>query len=298
MGRIRGTLAAAVTPLRDGGDAVDEAGIGPLTDFFVRGGLDGILALGTTGEGIMLSVEERRVVAERFLEASSGRLTVAVHCGAQTTSDTVRLAAHAAEAGADAVAVIAPPYFAFDEAGLLAHFGSAAGACDPVPFYVYEFAARSGYAVPVPVLERLRAAPNFAGMKVSDAPWERFEPYLLDGLDVFVGPEALIVPGLERGAVGAVSGLATAFPELVSNLVHNPTPEKGDRVAAVRTAFQELPFHSAMKFVLSRRGVPIELHVRAPLRALTADERATAERLLGEVEGSIGQSRGPTRPNT
>src|SRR5439155_857547 len=102
------------------------------------------------------------------------------------------------------VAVIAPPYFQVGERALLEHFSAAARACDPVPFYVYEFARASGYAVPPPVIERLRErAPNLAGMKVSDAPWEAFEPYLLEGFDVFVGPESLIAQGLEHGSVGS-----------------------------------------------------------------------------------------------
>ena len=57
---------------------------------------------------------------------------------------------------------------------------AAAKACDPVPFYIYEFAARSGYAVPLSVVERLReVAPNFTGLKVSDTPFERVQPYLV-----------------------------------------------------------------------------------------------------------------------
>ena len=79
---------------------------------------------------------------------------MAAHCGAQTTADTVALAAHAAEAGADAVAVIGPPYFQLDERALLEHFTAAAAACAPLPFYVYEFERASGYAVPLPVLDR------------------------------------------------------------------------------------------------------------------------------------------------
>lgn len=278
---IRGALAAAVTPLRDGGAALDEEAFGPLCDFLAAGGLDGLLALGTTGEGILLSVPERRRVAERFLEAGAGRLAVAVHCGAQTTADTVELAAHAAEAGADAVAVIGPPYFPLDDEALLAHFAAAARACAPVPFYVYEFAARSGYAVPLPVIERLRQlAPNLAGLKVSDFPFERFEPYLIEGLDVFVGPEALIHRGLERGAAGAVSGLASAFPELVAALVREPSAEGAARVGAVRAALEHFPVHAALKVVLARRGVPIREDVRAPLRTLTDEERVELEAWL------------------
>src|SRR5256885_17154493 len=85
-----------------------------------------------------------------------GRLQVAVHCGAQSTWDTAQLAAHAADVGADGVAVMAPPYFTLDETELFSHFDSAARACAPTPFYVYEFASRSGYPVPVAFVQRLR----------------------------------------------------------------------------------------------------------------------------------------------
>src|SRR5205814_2003233 len=164
----------------------------PLVAFLEGAGLDGLLALGTTGEGILLAAAERRRAAELFVAARPEGFAVAVHCGAQTTRETVELSGHAADLGADGVAVIGPPYFALDERALLEHFGAAAQACEPLPFYVYEFAARSGYAVPLGVLHRLRdQASNFAGLKVSDRPWERFEPYLIEGLDVFVGPEGL-----------------------------------------------------------------------------------------------------------
>jgi N-acetylneuraminate lyase len=267
---LRGALAASVTPLRDGGNALDEGAFGPIVDFLVAGGLDGLLAMGTNGEGILLSTDERRRAAELFLEASGGRLQVAVHCGAQTTADTVALAAHAAETDADAVAVIGPPYFQLDDVALLAHFTAAAAACAPLPFYVYEFARTSGYAVPRVVIERLReVAPNLAGLKVSDHPWDRFEPYLIEGLDVFVGPESLIPQGIQSGATGAVSALASAFPELVLAAVRGEHVDVG----GLRELIERFPRHAALKHVLVRRGVPIREDVRAPLRALTPGER-------------------------
>src|SRR5581483_10213509 len=176
---LRGALAAAVTPLREG--AFDEDAVAAYVEFLAGHGLDGILVLGTTGEGVLFSVDERREIAAAFVDAGRDRLQVAVHCGAQTTADTAALAEHAAVYGADAVVVIAPPYFPLDEEELLAHLDAAARACAPLPFYVYEFAARSGYAIPPAVVERLRErAPNLAGLKVSDSPWERVAPYLLD----------------------------------------------------------------------------------------------------------------------
>jgi N-acetylneuraminate lyase len=276
---LRGALAAAVTPLRDG--AFDAAAVGPYVDFLAGHGLDGALVLGTTGEGVLFSTEERREVATAFVEAAGGRLQVAVHCGAQTTRDTALLAEHAAAAGADAVAVIAPPYFALDEPELLAHFEVAARACAPLPFYLYEFEARSGYAIPLPVIEQLRErVANLAGMKVSDSPWERVEPYLVEGLDVFVGAEGLLELGLVAGAAGAVSGLAASFPDAVVPIVRDRTAEAGETAAVLRAQLQRLPFHAASKEVLGLRGVPVAPEVRAPLRGLTDVERSKVERIV------------------
>jgi dihydrodipicolinate synthase/N-acetylneuraminate lyase len=271
---LRGALAASVTPLRDLGDAVDDDAFGPLVDFFVDAGLDGILALGTAGEGILLSVTERRHVADLFLQASDRRLQVAVQCGAQTTADTVALALHAAEVGADAVVVIGPPYFPLDERAQYSHFLAAATACAPLPFYVYEFAATTGYPIAPAVLERLRhEAPNLAGLKVSDTPWERFKTYLLPGFDIFVGPEALIQEGLAGGAVGAVSALASAFPAEVAAVVREPSAEAASRLAELRSFVERFPRQAALKHLLACRGLPIREDVRAPLRGLTQDER-------------------------
>jgi dihydrodipicolinate synthase/N-acetylneuraminate lyase len=281
--KLHGALAAAVTPLR--GERLDADAVGPYVDFLVGHGIDGLLAIGTTGEGVMFPPAHRREIAQAFLAAAAGRIQVALHAGAQTTHDTVALAEHAASAGADAVAVIGPPYFALDEDELLAHFEAAARACAPVPFYLYEFEARSGYSIPLAVIERLRErAPNLAGMKVSDSPWERLEPYLVEGLDVFVGAEALLGRGLAAGAAGAVSGLAGSFPDAVVPLVREPTEEAGKRAAALRAELQRFPFHAASKAALGFRGVPVGPDVCAPLRGLTDDERTDVERTVRDWE--------------
>jgi dihydrodipicolinate synthase/N-acetylneuraminate lyase len=279
---LRGALAAAVTPLRD--DGLDEDAFGPYADFLVAGGLDGALVLGTTGESMLFGVDERRRVLELYVAAARGRLQIAAHCGAQTTRETVALAAHAAEAGADAVAVIGPPYFPLDDRALLEHFAAAAAACAPLPFYVYEFERASGYAVPLAVLQALRErAPNLAGLKVSDAPFERFSPYLVEGLDVFVGPEALIARGIAAGAVGAVSALGSAFPEQVAAAVREPTEANAIRLGELRAAIELLPRHAALKTVIAAKGVPMSAEVRLPLRGLTDEERT-------ELLGWLGSS--------
>jgi dihydrodipicolinate synthase/N-acetylneuraminate lyase len=271
-------LAASVTPLRDGGSRLDEAAIEPLARFLVNGGVDGIFALGTTGEGVLLTMEERKTVAQRFRDARAGKLIV--HCGAQSTADTSALASHAAGIGADGVAVIPPPYYLLNDDALVEHFVAAAAACAPTPFYLYAFAARSGYPLPTVVVERVRErVDNVAGLKVSEAPFERVEPYLGLGLPVYVGAEKLIPAALAAGAAGAVSGLASAFPETVAEVVANPDAAGAGRLEALRGAVERFPFQSALKGVLRARGVPIEVDVRAPLPVLLPGQADEVARL-------------------
>jgi dihydrodipicolinate synthase/N-acetylneuraminate lyase len=284
---LRGALAAALTPLRNGGEALDLDAIGPYTDFLAGAGLDGVFVLGTTGEGVLLHADERRDVADRFVEASGDRLAVVVHAGAQTTADTVALAEHAAGREVAGVAVVAPPYYALDERALTRHFLAAARACAPTPFFLYEFAPRAGYPIPLPVVERVREeAPNLAGLKVSDQPFEAVRPYLLEGLSVFVGAEGLVPAGLAEGAAGSVSGLASVFPEPVVAMVRSPEGVAIEEVARLRAGLERFPFVSAAKRALGRRGVHVAEDVRAPLLPLDDAGRAEVDRLVDAWAGS------------
>jgi dihydrodipicolinate synthase/N-acetylneuraminate lyase len=280
-------LAASVTPLRDGGARVDEDAIEPLAHFLVERGADGIFALGTTGEGVLLGLDERRTVAKRFREARAGMLIV--HCGAQSTADTVALAGHAAAIGADGVAVIPPPYYPLGDDALVGHFAAAAAACAPTPFYLYAFAARSGYPLPVDVIQRVRErADNVAGLKVSEAPFEKVAPYMELGLPVFVGAERLIPEALAAGAAGAVSGLASAFPDVVAAVVRRPDAAGGARLNALRSALEQQPFQAALKQALHAQGVRIRADVRPPLPALSSDQAQAVDALVAHAGDGSG----------
>jgi dihydrodipicolinate synthase/N-acetylneuraminate lyase len=278
-------LVAAITPLCDSGERLDEDAFAPLLDFYSAGGADGLFLLGTTGEGFLLRAEERRRALELAVAGARG-LRVLAHCGAQSTAETTALATHAAETGADGIAVVGPPYFPLSDEELLEHFAAAAAACAPAPFYVYEYADRSGYAIPIAVIDRLRErAPNLTGMKVSDSPFEHVEPYIRTGLDIFVGAEGLVPKGLTRGAVGAVSGVAAAFPEAVSALVEDPAPVRTELVESLRAVLTEHSLQASAKAALGLRGLPVRADTRAPLRPLDAEAtqalRGGLERLVG-----------------
>jgi dihydrodipicolinate synthase/N-acetylneuraminate lyase len=276
----RPLIVASVTPLAADGAAVDMGAIPAYAAFLEEHGADGAFVCGTTGEGVLLGLDERRRTAEAFRDALRGILVI--HAGAQTTADTVALATHARDVGADAVAVIPPPYFPLDDDSLTAHFVAAARAASPLPFFCYAFTPRSGYPLPVGVIRRIGAAvDNLAGLKVSEAPFERVEPYLDLGLPVLIGNEPLIPAGVARGAVGTVSGMAAAFPDVVREALDAADDDAGSRLAELRAAMEASgQFIAAAKHVLGTRGVPVSASVRAPLRPLTADEAAGLEKAV------------------
>jgi N-acetylneuraminate lyase len=278
----RPLIPAAVTPLTQDGGTVDVGAIPAYAAFLESHGADGAFVCGTTGEGVLLGLEERHKTAEAYRRAISGVLVV--HAGAQTTADTVALAAHAREIGADAVAVIPPPYFALDADALSAHFVAAARAAAPLPFYCYAFTARSGYPLPVEVIRRIGAAvDNLAGLKVSESPFERVEPYLELGLPVLIGNEPLIPAGIARGAIGSVSGMAAAFPDVVRAALDSADDAAGARLIALRGALEASgQFIAAVKHVLGMRGVPVGPGMRAPLRGLTGAEGSRLEADVAE----------------
>ena len=105
------------------------------------------------------------------------------------------------------------------------------------------------------------------------------QPFLIEGLDVFVGSEPLLLEGLDGGAAGAVSGLAAAFPEAVVRLVR----ERSGDVGALRVGLERFPFQAAAKHAVGHRGVPVRDDVRAPLRPLSAEERSELDTWLASL---------------
>ena len=152
-----------------------------------------------------------------------------------------------------------------------------------MPFYVYEFERISGYAVPLAVVERLRElAPNLAGLKVSDSPFEKVRPYLVDGLDVFVGAEALIGEGLAAGAAGAVSGLSSAFPDVVAEAVRTGDSQRAGELRALLDRYQRLAALKAVARLEGRAGPG------GHARAAAAAVRRRAAEPLRRARGVLG----------
>lgn len=217
MRELSGIIPAIVTPL-DADDAVDEASLRRLVAFEREEGADGLLILGLSGEGVMLTIEERERVTD-IVVAEAGGMPLLVGCSADTTDAAVQLVRGAVARGADAVMVAPPrrPGQTPDDAR--AHYravSAAAGDCDVMvqdaPFAV-------GFELGVElVLELSRELGNVRSYKIEALPyWEnavRARSVAGDGLRMYGGHAGLYLPDVvDSGAVGLIPG-----PEFVAPL--------------------------------------------------------------------------------
>jgi 4-hydroxy-tetrahydrodipicolinate synthase len=272
----KGLIVPPVTPYDQHGE-VDYGAIRAHVDFLIDKGVQGLYPGGTTGEGPLLSSEERRKIAEAMIEQARGRVPVIVQAGALTTRATIELALHARDAGANAVAAVTPWYYNLSDAALIAYYSAIAEALDGYPLFLYNIPGNTGNNLKASVVAEIAAQhPNLIGIKDSSGnlgtTLEMLQ--LRDGhFQVVTGPDGLLLASLALGVKGNVSGNANVVPELFVTVYD--AFARGDLVAArtaqaqidvVRSVLKDGSDLSLFKAMVARRGVPMG-GVRAPLLA-------------------------------
>lgn len=162
-GRLHGVIAPAVTPFRADG-TLDLDAVYENAAFLVAHGVTALAPCGTVGEFASLTLEERETVLEHTLRAAGGKALVIAHVSATDEASMLRLARHAADAGADAALVLPPYYFRLNDDELLAFFRWLDKTL-PLPFLVYNNPATTGMSITDKHLETLIDMPRFAGVK-------------------------------------------------------------------------------------------------------------------------------------
>jgi 4-hydroxy-tetrahydrodipicolinate synthase len=217
---LKGIIPPLTTPFTERGD-VYKAGLRRLVEFQIEKGVHGLFICGTYGSGPIMTVEERRQVQEIVVDQAQGRLTVVAHVGTTSTAQSVTLAKHAQEVGADYVASISPFYHRHDERAVVEFFRNLVDAVD-LPVYVYNNPKASGVTITPSFLRHL-AEVGVRGIKDSGFSYIDFSHLMLELQDIpsfqfIVGTEAIALPAFMIGAEGCVSGLANVFPELMVRL--------------------------------------------------------------------------------
>lgn len=245
MPAFAGSYTALITPFANG--KVDEDAFRKLVDFQIENGTHGLVPVGTTGESPTLSHEEHDRVVEMCIEQAAGRVPIIAGAGSNSTEEAVRLAKHAAGAGADGVLIVSPYYNKPTQEGLFRHFSAVAEAVD-VAVIVYDIPGRSIVRVSDDTLFRLnKAHSNICGIKDATSEVGR-PPRILNalgsGFAQLSGEDATTLPYLAGGGHGAISVTSNIAPRQIADM-HNAW-QAGDIKTAQEINARMIDVHDAM----------------------------------------------------
>ena len=217
MTYLFGVTTAMVTPFDKNGK-VDLEAVKELVEFLISKGVSCLYPLGTTGEMYHLSVEERKAVAETVVRHAGGRVTVYIHAGAMCQQDTVTLARHASEIGADGIGVVTPAFFGVNDREMEEYYVAVAkNVPEDFPVYLYSIPQCSGNEIKAAVAQKIAdRCGNVVGIKYSYPDFLRTNEYLEINngkFSVLVGTDRLFDAALVMGCSGVVSGVSCVYPE-------------------------------------------------------------------------------------
>lgn len=219
MKTLRGTVTAMITPFDKTG-AVDYGRLRAVVEEQVAGGVEGICAVGTTGESPTLTHEEHHKVIEKTIEYAQGKVSIVAGTGANSTAEAVSLTKAAiAMGGADATLQVTPYYNKPNAEGLYRHFMTVADL--GLPVVLYNVPGRSGREIPLDVVARLAAHPNIVAIKEAAGSVDRVSAIkdAVPGLTVLSGDDTLALPMISVGAEGVISVASNVIPREMSDMV-------------------------------------------------------------------------------
>ncbi len=225
---FEGAYTAIVTPFnRDG--TVDFGKLRELVELQVKGGMDGIVPVGTTGESPTLDYQEHAQVIETCINAANRRLKIIAGTGANSTREALELTRHAIAAGADGTLQVTPYYNKPNATGLIRHFTAVADL--GLPTVLYNIPGRTGREIPVDTVVELARHPKIVALKEAGGSVDRVSQIVARcPIEILSGDDALTLPMMAVGAVGVISVASNVAPQAVADMVHAAL--RGDFVGA------------------------------------------------------------------
>ncbi|MDO5401328.1 MAG: 4-hydroxy-tetrahydrodipicolinate synthase [Eubacteriales bacterium] len=275
-----GMATAMVTPMNERG--VDYEALGRFIDFQIDGGIDALVAVGTTGENATMEPEEMKEFIRFTVERTNHRVPVIAGTGTNNTEHVLRNTRNACEVGADAVLVVTPYYNKATQGGLIQHFTTVADA-SAVPLILYNVPSRTGVNIQPKTLAVLADHPNIAGCKEASGNMAQFMEMMHlcgDKIAIYSGEDALTVPMMAMGAAGTISVLSNVVPREAVAMTN--ACKAGDFQAAAAMQLNCLPLIDALfcevnpipvKAAVSALGYG-KNYLRLPLTPMEPDHEA------------------------
>lgn len=230
LSKLRGVFCA-LNAIYDENDNIDTDKMKQLVKVYKDRGVKGVYACGSTGEGFLLSMDERKKVVEAVKEAAGDDFTVIVHVGCASTKESIELAKHCEKVGVDAVSAVPCVYYHLPEESVIMHWQAIVDATN-LPFIIYNIPQLTGFNLSPELLGELSKNEKIVGVKNSAEPvylMERYRQAAGEDFVIFNGSDEQFVGGRLMGADSGIGGTYGCMPELfveLDRLVNNNEIEK------------------------------------------------------------------------
>ena len=288
---LNGIFPPVTTPFMDDKVAYDK--LASNIEKYGQTGLKGIVVLGSNGEYVSLSEEEKRKVVETVVQATPDHMSVIAGTGCESTRETIRLTADCAVAGAHAALVVTPHYFGgkMSDAALIKHFTTVADH-SPIPILLYNVPQFTHVNLTVNVVAQLSGHPNIIGIKDSTGNVIQLGEFLhqVDAdFRILVGTASALYGALTLGCVGGVLALANVTPETCVKI--HGLVQAGDFEAARQIQLKMIPVNKAVTATFGIAGLKTALDLlgyfggepRAPLLPSSDKTKTAVENTLKQA---------------
>ena len=290
--KFRGTATAIITPFKKDG-SIDEPALRRFVDFQIKGGVEALVPVGTTGENPTLNANEQKRVIDIVIEQANGRVKIFAGAGSNNTIEVIEKVKFAKQAGADAALVVGPYYNKPTQNGYFQHFRAIADAVD-IPLIVYNVPGRTGGNIEAAtMLKMAEEIPNVKMAKEASgniAQIMEIARNMPKDFSLLSGDDALAYSMIALGGDGCISVVSNEVPKEFSELMRLCL--KGSWEKALKLQYKLLPLMNInfiesspipVKTALAMMGL-IEEHFRLPMVPLTEPSRAKLKKILEDVK--------------
>ena len=241
LSKLKGVIPPMITPFKENGE-LDEDSLKALVEYLSLH-VDGLFICGSYGCGPLMSLEERKLVAEITKKYAGSNTKVVVHTGTTNTRDTIELTQHAKSIGCDAAAAVGPYYYSHQDVDVLSYYSDILESCTDIPFYIYNNPKFKGYSISLDTLKKLKAR-GLAGIK--DATFDIMQHAVYqrelcdDGFDVALGTEAMWVSAHALGCRAFIPGIGNVYPELCKQMWNESMAGESEKALATQFKINQL----------------------------------------------------------
>lgn len=242
MKRFKGTGVAIVTPFKND-SSIDFAALGRVINHVISGGVNYIVAMGTTGESVTLSKEEKKAIISYVVEVIDNRVPLVVGIGGNNTQETINFIRHSVLTGVDGILSVAPYYNKPSQRGIFQHF-KAIATSSPLPIIIYNVPGRTSCNISSDTcLELAHECDNIVAVKEASGDMSQIMRIIKgkpDSFSVISGDDMMTIPIIAAGGTGVISVLANAFPAQTSELINHSLKNNFKSAREIHFRFLEM----------------------------------------------------------